>query len=686
MINRLNINRMKKLFLCLAILVLAFNNGFSQGVGDFVIDNVIYKVISFDDMTVQALGLENAQTIVTIPSTIEYGNRTFRVTGLDFQNNNDDIEVLNLSEGLEQLNLPNSKIHQLNLPSSMTLIETIKSINGFDELIIPGNVITVKKCSLPFIKYLRFEDGENELQVYDSWSSAFSYVAIDSLYFGRTWSIDYSNGEYYFHESHIKSIVIGNNVKRIPYFNDMDIEQIVLPSSIELLLENSFKNCNRLSSIVVEDRVDYLNAWNSINDWLFYNDNNVKEVYLGRDCKRLRLDLFQLNRLTLGPSVSQLFDSFYNHNYNNPIDVYGDSSFVKVCNVNPPVINSYFTNRTYIETPLYVPRGTIEQYQQADIWKNFFNIFEFDWDNPICSISLSANDYNRGTVNGQGIYSVGENVTVEAIPIGDYVFANWTENDSVVSTDASYSFVTTGNRNLVANFVYKYCPVQVFPHTCNEGVLYGEGQHFYGDTVTISAIPNDGYIFLCWLNYENPNYFEDTVSFDNPYTFVVTKSMRFYAVFSEVPDGFYSVSVLTEPSSAGIIEGEGIYLQNSEVTIKAIPNSEYSFINWTEEDAIVSSNSEYHFIIQENRNLVAHFSGLGISDIALGIAVYPNPTKGLIKIEEKEVERIEVYNAIGQLIKKTKDNVLDLSDQEAGTYIIKVITPLGTITKQIIKK
>lgn len=686
MIKRLTPNIMKRISILVTIFVLAISNGFSQELGDFVIDNIIYKVISFEDMTVKALGLENAQTTATIPSTIEYGNRTFSVTTLDFQNNNENIEVLELSEGLECINLPNSKIHQLSLPSSLTLIETIKSINGFSELSIPGGVTTVKKCSLPFIKHLRFEDGESELQVYDSWSSAFSYVEIDSLYFGRTWSIDYSNGEHYFYECHIKSIVIGNGVKRIPYFNNMDIEKIVLPSSLNLLLEGSFKDCTRLNSIVIEDRVDYLDAWNSINDWLFYNDNNVKDVYLGRDCKRLRLDLFQLNRLTIGPSVSQLFDSFYNHNYNNPIDVYGDSSFVKVCNINPPIINSYFTNRTYIETPLYVPRGTIEQYRQADIWKNFFNIYEFDWDNPICSISVSANDYNRGTVNGQGIYNVGEEVTVEAIPIGDYVFASWTENDSVVSTDASYSFVTTGNRNLVANFVYKYCPVQVFPHSCNEGVLFGEGQHFYGDTVTISAIPNDGYVFLCWLNYENPTYFEDTVSFENPYTFVVTKSMRFYAVFSEVPDGFYSVSVLTEPNFAGFIEGEGIYPQNSEVTIKAIPNSEYSFINWTEEDTIVSFNSEYHFIIQENRNLVAHFSGLGISDIALGVAVYPNPTNGLIKIEEKEVERIEVYNIVGQLIKKTKENVLDISDQEAGTYIIKVITPSGTITKRIIKK
>ena len=69
-----------------------------------------------------------------------------------------------------------------------------------------------------------------------------------------------------------------------------------------------------------------------------------------------------------------------------------------------------------------------------------------------------------------------------------------------------------------------------------------------------------------------------------------------------------------------------------------------------------------------------------------GVIVIPNPTDGFVKIEGNEVERVEVYNVLGQLVKETKENILDLSDQEAGTYIIKVITESGILTKQIIKK
>ena len=68
------------------------------------------------------------------------------------------------------------------------------------------------------------------------------------------------------------------------------------------------------------------------------------------------------------------------------------------------------------------------------------------------------------------------------------------------------------------------------------------------------------------------------------------------------------------------------------------------------------------------------------------ISIYPNPVKDIVIIKGVEAFKVHVFNSLGQLVKETKDNVLDLSDQESGTYIIKVITPSGTITKQIIKK
>lgn len=57
-----------------------------------------------------------------------------------------------------------------------------------------------------------------------------------------------------------------------------------------------------------------------------------------------------------------------------------------------------------------------------------------------------------GTINVTGGAYYGATCTLTATANNGYVFTNWTENGTVVSTNATYSFILTGNRTLVANF------------------------------------------------------------------------------------------------------------------------------------------------------------------------------------------------------------------------------------------
>ena len=97
---------------------------------------------------------------------------------------------------------------------------------------------------------------------------------------------------------------------------------------------------------------------------------------------------------------------------------------------------------------------------------------------------------------------------------------------------------------------------------------------------------------------------------------------------------------------------------------------------------VSSCESDFNYIMQVARR----FTDIEENAIDQRVVVFPNPTNGLVKVVGNEIERIETYSIIGQMVKETEGNVLDLSDQEPGTYIIKVITPSGTITNQIIKK
>ena len=69
-------------------------------------------------------------------------------------------------------------------------------------------------------------------------------------------------------------------------------------------------------------------------------------------------------------------------------------------------------------------------------------------------ITVSASPARAGSVSGGGEFLYGETCTVTATPNEGYSFANWTENDAVVSDQATYSFEVTSARVLAANFTF----------------------------------------------------------------------------------------------------------------------------------------------------------------------------------------------------------------------------------------
>ena len=70
------------------------------------------------------------------------------------------------------------------------------------------------------------------------------------------------------------------------------------------------------------------------------------------------------------------------------------------------------------------------------------------------SVNVSASPARAGSVSGGGEFLYGQTCTVTASPNEGYDFMNWTENGTVVSVDATYSFEVTEGSNLVANFFF----------------------------------------------------------------------------------------------------------------------------------------------------------------------------------------------------------------------------------------
>ncbi|WP_291150947.1 T9SS type A sorting domain-containing protein [Flavobacterium sp. UBA7680] len=72
------------------------------------------------------------------------------------------------------------------------------------------------------------------------------------------------------------------------------------------------------------------------------------------------------------------------------------------------------------------------------------------------------------------------------------------------------------------------------------------------------------------------------------------------------------------------------------------------------------------------------------------VAVYPNPTKGVLNIQNVSLEKADVYNVLGQLVKSVKlnsgntDNTINLSGLPKGVYYVYLINQDAASAKKVI--
>ncbi len=117
-------------------------------------------------------------------------------------------------------------------------------------------------------------------------------------------------------------------------------------------------------------------------------------------------------------------------------------------------------------------------------------------------IAVSRNLQNAGSTTGGNSYLASEECTVTATANNGYQFVNWTQSGMEVSTETSYSFTVTANRNLVANFVK-------IPYTItynnDVGISHSNPTTYDVETTTfsLSNLTRSGYTFDGWFDDSN---------------------------------------------------------------------------------------------------------------------------------------------------------------------------------------
>ncbi|MEY2541007.1 MAG: hypothetical protein QOI22_609, partial [Verrucomicrobiota bacterium] len=126
------------------------------------------------------------------------------------------------------------------------------------------------------------------------------------------------------------------------------------------------------------------------------------------------------------------------------------------------------------------------------------------------TIATSSSPSNGGTTTGGGTFAAGTFQTITATANSGYSFSNWTENGSVVSTSANYTFTLDGSQNLVANFASN--PV-INPPTVQTlaATSAGATSTILNGTVTADGgAPVVAHYFYYWDDPNSPTVVDDS--------------------------------------------------------------------------------------------------------------------------------------------------------------------------------
>ncbi len=294
------------------------------------------------------------------------------------------------------------------------------------------------------------------------------------------------------------------------------------------------------------------------------------------------------------------------------------------------------------------------------------------------NISVSVEPAEGGSVTGAGVYFDGESVTLTATAATGYKFVNWTENGSEVSSDATLTFTASADRSLIANFLKEHT-ISVSVDPADGGSATGAGVYLDGEPVTLTATATAGYMFVNWT--ENGN----VVSTDATYTFTANANRTLVANFAKE----YIISASVDPADGGSVTGGGSYPEGQSASLKATPAKGYKFVNWTENGNEVSTDATYTFVVNGDRDLVAHFAIITALTDDLGsneIILYPNPTSDILTIDLKDAvisdpaPEMTIYDRAGKQwslkVRRLSDSMLEapVKDIPAGLYMLKINT------------
>ena len=149
------------------------------------------------------------------------------------------------------------------------------------------------------------------------------------------------------------------------------------------------------------------------------------------------------------------------------------------------------------------------------------------------------------------------------------------------------------------------------------GSAIGSGTYPHGDTGTVTALGlEEGVNFLRWVDADG-NELGTGLSLD----ITLSADMEVTAVLEDarsLPVQHYSVQALVDTPGTGTVDGGGVYLSGSDISLVATPVAGLDFIGWSGD--VVGTTSPATFTLDADKVVVAYFGDASIDSDGDGLS------------------------------------------------------------------
>ena len=479
--------------------------------------------------------------------------------------------------------------------------------------------------------------------------------------------------------SNLSAITIPQSVKTIgnEAFKSSSLLVVSIPSSVVMIGDAAFENCNSLTSIDVESGNTHYSSDNGV---LFNKDKTVLIRYPGgksgnyvipNSVTTIEKSAFSycsyLASVSIPNGVIKMEDNAFRSCWNlaaitlpNTLRKIGDAAF-KMCEK---------------LTSITIPSSVVSI---------GLDVFTYCW--VLHSIEVENENVYYSSVGGV-LYNKDKTILIRCPPgkTGQYSIPNGVKiigNGAFQSCEKISSISLPNSVEIIGDEAFATCisiSSMVLPKE-----VESIGRNAFDFCYRLSSITN---LNLNPISISNDVFYN--VEVRNCRLLVPMGSVSRYQnanVWKDfnIAEG-YVVNVEVNNSEYGYLSFSKIhtvlYKPNTEVHIKATANSDCSFVNWTKQGKVVSTDGIYRFTVTEDVELVANFTKNGTSVETIDIPenkIYPNPTTGIIYLTKES--KLKIYTIYGQLLLDTFAKEVDLSAYPQGMYFLQVDKKQIKITK-----